>query len=55
MYKDEVKQAIFEAFEYIKARNELKEFIKEELLQAINEDKWITIHPHGEDSEDYRR
>ena len=24
-------------------------------LIAQNEDKWITIHPHGEDSEDYRR
>lgn len=22
---------------------------------AQNDDKWITIHPHGEDSEDYRR
>lgn len=55
MYKDKVKQAIFEAFEYLKARNELKEFIKDELFKAINEDKWITIHPHGDDSEDYRR
>ena len=24
-------------------------------LIASNEDKWITIHPHGEDSDDYRR
>lgn len=24
-------------------------------LIASNEDKWITIHPHGDDSEDYRR
>lgn len=24
-------------------------------LIASNEDKWITIHPHGEESEDYRR
>lgn len=55
MFKNEVKEAIFEAFEFIKARNELKEFIKDELFKAINEDKWITIHPHGDDSEDYRR
>lgn len=46
MYKDDLKEAIFEAFEFIKARNELKEFIKDELLQAINsnnKEKWITI------------
>ena len=55
MYKDDLKEAIFEAFEYLKVRNELKEIIKYELFKAINEDKWITIHPHGDDSEDYRR
>lgn len=51
MYKNEVKEAIFEAFEYVT----LKNFVKIELLKAINEDRWITIHPHGDDSEDYRR
>lgn len=51
MYKDDLKEAIFEAFEYVN----LKNFVKSELLKAINEDKWITIHPHGDDSEDYRR
>lgn len=35
MYKDEVKQAIFEAFEYIT----LKNFVKSELLKAINWNK----------------
>lgn len=25
------------------------------LNTVINEERWITIHPHGEDSEDYRR
>ena len=55
MFKNEVKEAIFEAFEFIKARNELKKLIKDELFKAINEDKWITVHPHGDDSEDYRR
>lgn len=55
MCKDDIRQAIYEAFETLKARNELKELIKDELFKAINEDKWITIHPHGEDSEDYRR
>lgn len=48
MEHNEIKEAIFEAFETITARNELKEFIKSELLKAINEDQWITIKPNGE-------
>lgn len=55
MESKDIKEAIFEAFEALKARNELKEFIKAELMKAINEDRWITIHPHGDDSDDYRR
>ena len=55
MNSTDIKQAIYEAFETAKARNELKQFIKDELLKAVNEERWITIHPHGEDSEDYRR
>lgn len=33
-------------------KEELKSMFKEYL---VNNDKWITIHPHGEDSDDYRR
>lgn len=55
MNRSEIKQAIYEAFEAVKARNEIKELIKSELLKAVNEERWITVHPHGEDSEDYRR
>lgn len=55
MNRSEIKQAIYEAFEAVKACNEIKELIKSELLKAVNEERWITVHPHGEDSEDYRR
>lgn len=34
---------------------EIKEQLKEIFRTVINNDKWITIHPHGEDSDDYRR
>lgn len=34
---------------------EIKEQLKSIFRTVINNDKWITIHPHGEDSEDYRR
>lgn len=34
---------------------EVKEQLKEIFRTVINNDKWITIHPHGEDSDDYRR
>ena len=33
---------------------EIKEQLKDMFRTVLNE-KWITIHPHGEDSEDYRR
>lgn len=40
----EIIEALKEAIEEFKARNELKSFIKSELVKAINEkDKWITI------------
>lgn len=51
MNKEILKSAIVEAF----AQFQLKKIIKNELLKAINEERWITIKPHGEDSEDYRR
>lgn len=25
------------------------------MFRTVLNDKWITIHPHGEDSDDYRR
>lgn len=34
---------------------EVKEQLKSIFRTVINNDKWITIHPHGEDSDDYRR
>ena len=44
MNSNDIKQAIYEAFETVKARNELKQFIKDELLKAVNEDKeFITV------------
>jgi hypothetical protein len=54
--KSVMKDALVEAF----AAFQLKKIIKNELLKAINEEKWITIHPHGdvEDEDghkDYRR
>ncbi len=33
---------------------EIKEQLKDMFRTVLN-DKWITIHPHGEDSDDYRR
>ena len=36
MESNDIREAIFEAFEALKARNELKEFIKAELMQAVN-------------------
>lgn len=36
MESKDIREAIFEAFETLKARNELKEFIKAELMQAVN-------------------
>lgn len=56
------------AFEYL-AKNSFVSQFKDTLYTALaegivnrlgeliasNEDKWITIHPHGDDSEDYRR
>ena len=35
--ESDIREAIFEAFEALKARNELKEFIKAELMKAIND------------------
>ena len=46
MKKELIKNAIFEAYNEFKARNELKKFILSELLKAINDDEpkdWITI------------
>lgn len=34
---------------------EVKEQLKAIFRTVINNDKWITIHPHGEESDDYRR
>ena len=36
MESNDIREAIVEAFETLKARNELKEFIKAELMQAVN-------------------
>lgn len=47
-------ETLSEIFDKNYAKHELKAFIKNELLKAVNE-KWITIHPHGDDSDDYRR
>ena len=55
MEHNEIKEAIFEAFKAVNEREELKAFIMGELFKAVNDDRWITIHPHGEDSDDYRR
>lgn len=41
----------------IKAQNSFND-VDMALLKGINRiinERWITIHPHGEDSEDYRR
>ena len=53
------------ATEKLNASNSLIQSIKDKLytaildyfveLKASNEDKWITVHPHGKDSDDYRR
>ena len=55
MEYNEIKEAIFEAFKAVNEGEELKAFIMSELFKAVNDDRWITIHPHGEDSDDYRR
>lgn len=54
MDKEIIRQAIYEAYSEIQ-KNAFKKIVKEQLLEAINDARWITIHPHGEDSDDYRR
>lgn len=53
--QEKIKNAIFEAYNEFKTRNELKKFILSELLKAVNEDRWITLKPHGKDADDYKR
>lgn len=45
MYKNDLKEAIFEAFEYIT----LKNFVKSELLKAINDSEFESKHPRNPD------
>lgn len=51
MYKQQVKNILIEALK----EHQEKIVVKNALMQALNEERWITIKPHGEDSDDYRR
>ena len=56
MNENIITEAVQEAFETVYIKN----FIKEELIKAVNEitaknDRWITLKPHGDDADDYKR
>lgn len=49
------KDAITEQFTDIFFEALAEVIVENGLGESVNNDRWITIHPHGEDSDDYRR